>query len=431
MKSLFAKILVWFLATLLIAGVALFVTAAVGSSEQRSRPLPFQMLLTLEAAQAQHAYETGGREELVATLQRFRAWGLPLAVLTDGGGRDLITGQDRSDLLRETRERRLPLGRSQMVLGRAAPDGRYWFFVLVPRQRWFAFFLHPQYLWILGLSVLLCYGLALYLTLPLRHMQNAAERFGRGDFSARVASSRQDELGELARTLDRMAERIETLLAAERRLLLDISHELRSPLARLSVAVELARSGENLDAALDRIQREADRLNTLVSGLLQVTRAEGDPSTMRMEPLRLDELVAVIVADCSIEAQARGCGLALASGHPVEVRGDPELLRRAVENVIRNAIRYAPEATTVDVEVAARDTAALVRVRDRGPGVPGETLPRLFDAFYRVDADRNRSSGGLGLGLAIARRSVQLHRGAIRARNAAPGLEVEIELPAG
>ncbi len=110
MKSLFAKILVWFLATALIAGVALFVTAAVGSSEQRSRPLPFRLLLTLEAAQAQHAYETGGREELTATLQRFRAWGLPRAVLTDGAGRDLITGQDRSDLLREVRARRFQLG---------------------------------------------------------------------------------------------------------------------------------------------------------------------------------------------------------------------------------------------------------------------------------------------------------------------------------
>jgi HAMP domain-containing protein len=304
MKSLFAKIVVWFLATLLIAGVALFATAAVGSSEQRSRPLPFQMLLTLQAARAQHAYETGGREELAATLQRFRSWGLPLAVLTDGGGRDPITGQDRSDLLRETRERWLPLGRSQMVLGRAAPNGRYWFFAPVPRQRWFAFFLHPQYLWVLSLSVLLCYGLALYLTLPLRRMQHAAERFGRGDFSARAGSSRQDELGELARTLDRMAERIETLLAAERRLLQDISHELRSPLARLSVAVELARSGENLDPALDRTQREADRLNTLLSGLLQVTRAEGDPATMRVEPLRLDELAAVIVADCSATPSA-------------------------------------------------------------------------------------------------------------------------------
>jgi two-component system sensor histidine kinase CpxA len=429
MRSLFAKIVAWFLATLVIAGVGLFLAAA-GSWQPRSRPLPFQMLLTLEAAQARHAFETGGREELRATLQRFRAWGLPTAVLTDAAGRDLITGEDRADLLREAGRRRPPLFRDHVVLGRATPDGRYWFFAVVPRQRWLALFLHPQYVWVLGLTVLLCYGLALYLTLPLRRMQRAAERFGHGDFSARIGSARRDELGELARTLDRMAARIETLLTAERRLLMDISHELRSPLTRLGVAVELARTGPDRDAALDRIQHEADRLNSLVGELLQVTRAEGDPATMRREPLALEELVGAIVDDCSIEARARGCSLALQAGSPVRVRGDAELLRRAVENVVRNAIRHAPEASAIDVEVVPRGAAALVRVRDRGPGVPEEALPRLFDPFYRVEADRNRSSGGAGLGLAIARRSVQLHRGAIRARNAAPGLEVEIELPA-
>jgi len=431
MRSLFAKILIWFAATIVVAGVALVLSAARSSSEPRSRPLPFQMLLTLQAAQAQHAYETGGKEELAATLSRFRAWGLPLSALTDASGRDLVTGQDRSGLLREVRLGRFPLVREHVVLARSSPDGRYWFIEIVPRMRWLAFLLHPQYIWVLGLAVLFCYGLALYLTLPLRRMQNTVERFGRGDFSARVASTRRDEVGDLARTLDWMAGRIETLLAAERRLLLDISHELRSPLTRLGVAVELARTGEDREATLDRIQREADRLNALLGELLQVTRAEGDPSTMRTEVLALDELVATIVEDCAIEAEARRCSLSFETHGPVRVPGDAELLRRAVENVIRNASRYAPEGTAIEVEVAEREKAAVVRVRDHGPGVPEEALPRLFDPFYRVEADRGRSSGGTGLGLAIARRSVQLHRGTIRARNAAPGLEVEIELPLG
>ena len=143
----------------------------------------------------------------------------------------------------------------------------------------------------------------------MRALQKAVERFGRGDLSARAGSTRRDELGQLARTFDRMADRIETLLAAERRLLLDISHELRSPLARLGVAVELARSGEDLDAALNRIQKESDRLNSLVGQLLQVTRAEGDPSSLRRDPVRLDELVQQLVDDSAIEAAARGCRL--------------------------------------------------------------------------------------------------------------------------
>jgi two-component system sensor histidine kinase CpxA len=226
-----------------------------------------------------------------------------------------------------------------------------------------------------------------------------------------------------------MASRTETLLQAERRLLLDISHELRSPLARLGVAIELARSGENLDSALNRIQKESDRLNSLVGQLLQVTRAEGDPASLRRNPVRFDELVQQMVDDSAIEAAAHGCRLTYERHEPVTVEGDPELLRRAVENVIRNAIRYAPRESAVDVSLSRKNGTATMDVRDRGPGVPEEAIPRLFDPFYRVETDRDRSSGGVGLGLSIARRAIELHKGSIRARNAQPGLEVELELP--
>ena len=226
-----------------------------------------------------------------------------------------------------------------------------------------------------------------------------------------------------------MADRIETLLTAERRLLLDISHELRSPLARLGVAVELARSGDDLNAALNRIQKESDRLNALVGQLLQVTRAEGDPSSLRHNSVRLDELVQQLVEESTIEAAAHGCELKFQKREPVTVEGDPEMLRRAVENVIRNAIRYAPRESAVEVSLARNNGRAVVDVRDHGPGVPEEALPRLFDAFYRVESDRDRGSGGIGLGLSIARRAIELHKGSIRARNAQPGLEVEMELP--
>jgi signal transduction histidine kinase len=151
---------------------------------------------------------------------------------------------------------------------------------------------------------------------------------------------------------------------------------------------------------------------------------------LRHEPVRVDELVQQLVDDSSIEAQAHGCELKYDKRQPVTVEGDPELLRRAVENVLRNAIRYAPRETAVEVSLGRNNGTAFLDVRDRGPGVPEDSLPRLFDAFYRVETDRARSSGGVGLGLSIARRAIELHKGKIRARNAGPGLEVELELPA-
>jgi len=314
-------------------------------------------------------------------------------------------------------------------LGRVSDDGRYWFFFIVPRTSLAPSFLTPEHLFFLAAAVLLCNWLALHLTSPVRALRKAVERFGGGDCTARVGSTRRDELAQVANTFGRMAGRIETLLAAERRLLLDISPELRSPLARLGVAVELARSGEDLEAALNRMQKESDRLNALLNLLLQVTRAEGDPRSLRREHVRLDEPVQQLVDDCAIEASARGCQFHYQSGDAVTVEGDAELLRRAMENVIRNAIRYSPPGTGVEISLARRNGTAVVDVRDHGPGVPEETLPRLFDAFYRVEKSRDTTSRGIGLGLSIARRAIELHKGAIRARNAQPGLEVEMELP--
>jgi len=432
MNSLFFKILLWFCCTLAIFVVgAAFISALDLNEMDSDRRAPAAQLVEFEMREARYAYETEGQAGLVkfrAMLQRvYDVQG----ILTDENGRDLLTGQDRSDLVRRAR-RRPPYSffrAGNAMVARAADDGKYWFFSLKPRIRVGIWFLQPDHLFMLGAGILLCYWLAYRFTKPVRQLRNTLERFGRGDLSVRVNSKRRDELGQLARAFDRMAERIETLLAAERRLLLDISHELRSPLARLGVAVELGRSGDNWETALNRIQKESDRLNSLVGQLLQVTRAEGDPSVLHREPVRVDEMVQQLVDDSRIEAQAHGCELQYERRQPATVEGDPELLRRAVENVIRNAIRYAPPQTAVDVSLARNNGKVVVDVRDRGPGVPEEALPRLFDAFYRVESDRSRTSGGVGLGLSIARRAIELHQGSIRARNAQPGLEVKMELP--
>ena len=427
MNSLFAKILLWFWATLVIT--------TIGSAFISGLPGPHRYLLSrliaFQLTEARAAYEAGGRPGLQQFMQRFHSVFVGEGILTEASGRDLLTGADESGLLGESRqESRFPAFRMRgAAIARNSADGRYWFIFVIPHQRLGYWFVLPQHWSMMAAGVFLCYLLAYYLTYPVRKLQRAVERFGRGDLSARVKTRRHDELGDLGRTFDRMADRIRTLVDVERRLLLDISHELRSPLARLRVAVELARSGQNRERHLDRIDREAERLNALVGGLLQVTRAEGDPDSLRREPVRLDRLLEELVADSSLEAQAHGSAVRLGTAQPATVQGDAELLRRAIENVLRNAIRHAPEATAVEASLEAAHGRAVLRIRDSGPGVPEEALPRIFDAFYRVETDRDRASGGAGLGLSIARRAVELHKGAIRARNAQPGLLVEIDLP--
>jgi signal transduction histidine kinase len=434
MRSLFAKTLLWFLATTAVAiGGIIITTAATFSSTEGRGPLG--LLLSVQTEQARRAYETGGREALAAALAKFQQITQFRVVFTDAKGTDLLTGQAHPELMNLPKPRgrwRLPppLAERRPIIARQDSTRQYRLFLINSQQRSLTFFfLQPQHLWIVGLVVLLCYGFAYHLTSPVRRLRSVVDCFGHGDFSARAPSNRKDELGELARSFNQMASRIQTLLAAERRLLLDISHELRSPLARLGVAVELARSGEDRDHMLDRIQKEADRLNELVGELLQVTRVESDPSVQKTDIVHLDELLADLVYDSLLEAKAKDCTLLLKAPVAAVVGGDEELIRRAVENVIRNAIRYAPRGTAVDIELAKFPDAALISVRDYGPGVPDDALSRIFDPFYRVDSDRNRASGGLGLGLAIARRSVQLHKGKLSAQNAHPGLLVTIEFP--
>lgn len=432
MRSLFAKILGWFIVSLVMTfAVTVMITALNYNPYSSARPTPLSMLLSLEMTEARHAYETGGNAALAESLARFqRVTHAPEAIFTDANGTDVLTGEQHQALIQEAHGwSRFPFsGDHGTTFARFSSDGRYCLLVTTQRSYLWGNF-QPAHLLVLALAILLCYALAYNLTAPLRRLKMALDHFGRGDLGARTRESRKDELGDLARAFDRMADRIQTLLAAERRLLLDISHELRSPLARLSVAVELARAGGNA-LPLDRIQKEADRLNALISQMLEVTRAEGDTAHRNLERVQLDQLVTALVDACSIEAGARGCALVLASSSNIFVEGDPELLRRAIENVVRNAIRHAPVGSKIEMGLEQTEGRVQVRVRDYGPGVPEEALPHLFEPFYRVDPDRNRGSGGVGLGLSIARRAVELHQGTLRASNAAPGLLVEIYLPA-
>ena len=431
MRSIFAKVLLWSLGTLALSLVAYWgIKRAQQKQHGPARADPFWSIVSLVEDEACRAYEEGGPAGLAAHLRRLDRRIPGQHLLTDPAGRDLATGDDRSDLLRPgdspPAPARLPDGR--LVLVGRPRRGRYRFLTLI--RPWYdPPNILPYYAAVVLVIILMGAALGAHLVIPLRRLRRVVDCFGRGDLAARARSGRRDEIGELARAFDEMAGRIAALRAAERRLLQDVSHELRSPLARLEVAVDLAATSADREAALGRIKRDVGRLSTLVGELLQLARVEGDPGSRTREEFRLDDLLHVVARDCDLEAQAKGCRLEAAAGEPCAVRGEPELIRRAIENVVRNAIRHAPAGTAVEVGLARRGDRAAVSVRDHGPGVPEAMLGAIFEPFVRVEGHRSRASGGVGLGLSIARRAVELHGGSIAARAAAPGLLVRIELP--
>ena len=432
MRSIFAKVVLWSLGTFALALVAFWVISRTFDRHGPGEGDPFRRAISLVEDDVYRAYEQGGPERLATQLQRLDAYLPGEHFLTDDRGRDLVSGVDRSELLRPGRPRsgppRLPDGRMIMMNPRRGTGGRYRFITVV--KPWFEPpNLMPYYVAIVLVIAGMGSILAAHLVAPLRRLRRVVDSFGQGDLTARVGSTRKDEIGELSRSFDEMAGRIETLLAAERQLLQDVSHELRSPLARLDVAVDLALTSDDRGKSLGRIKRDIGRLSVLVNELLQLTRAEGDPSELDREGVRLDDLLRGLVEDCAVEAEAKGCRLNLREVEPCSVGGERELLHRAVENLVRNAIRHTPQGTEVDVGLELHEEAAMIEVRDHGPGVPDALLGAIFQPFFRVEGHRSRASGGVGLGLAIARRAVDLHGGRISASNAHPGLVVTIQLP--
>ena len=284
-----------------------------------------------------------------------------------------------------------------------------------------------------------CYGLARYLTSPVAKLQKATQQLAKGDLTTRVGSvleKRGDEFADLGHDFDLMAERIEWLINSQRRLLSDISHELRSPLARLNVALELARkrTGSEAVASLDRIEREAERMNELISELLGLARLDSGAEAIEEKSIVLADLVQEVAADADFEATSQNRRVSVMESEDCVVTGSPELLRSAIENIVRNGLHYTARDTQVEVRLSCsqihdRDYA-VVEVIDQGPGVPEDALEELFRPFYRVEEARDRLSGGSGLGLAIAERIIRLHGGTVEATNASEkGLRVEIRIP--
>ena len=294
-------------------------------------------------------------------------------------------------------------------------------------------------------SVIVTFVLALILTRPVRRLSAAFRAFAAGDLSVRLPVARNwwssvggADIRELMLDFNHMAERVNELIDAQKMLVRDISHELRSPLARLRLALEMTReeTQEHLPS-LDRMEAEAERVNELIGQMLTLSLMESTRQSALKETVSAEEIVRSLLPNMEFEAAGRGCSILFHSRGPIpQTSGNRELLRRALENVMRNAIRFTEVGTTVEVEVYAEQCAVLfgpavhVIVSDRGPGVPEQNLGMIFRAFYRTDSARRDATGGFGVGLSIAERAVALHGGRISAQNrSGGGLSVEILLP--
>lgn len=350
--------------------------------------------------------------------------------LLDATGKDLVSGADRSSMLPPPPAVKSRTGaHNHWEITHRSLDGRFWFAAqgqTRPPRIWS--FL-PYYFLVIGATGILCWIAAAGVISPIRKIASNIALFGQGNLTVRVETDRGDEIGQLGRSFNEMAERLERLITSERRLLSDISHELRSPLARLKFAIKLARTSPDPASAVERIERDVNRIASLVADIVEINVVEDDPALQDKREICIGDIINEVVRDCSLEADARGCAIQVSGDVCGQVHGNPELLRRAVENVLRNAIRYSPEKTPIEMSISETEDDAHIVVRDFGPGVPEAAIARIFDPFFRVEEARNTNGGGSGLGLSIAKRAVHLHRGSIRAENATPGLRIAIAIP--
>lgn len=431
---------------LIVAGVAGSVYWIV--SDLRSNQSPFETeSLTREAEQVVAA---GGVDNLKVWLeQRARDRNHPTVFAFDSSRRELLGRLPPRPLIQGAIDLPAPEGRPiepprRMFTVEARDGERYWF-VVAPRQSRFSRWLMPigpsRVHWpglviAIVVTAATCFVLARYLSAPIDKLRQATQEVAAGNLGVQVGPSlgkRTDELGMLAADFDHMSKRLRALLDSRQQLMRDLSHELRSPLARLQVALGLARRpGAQVEPQLDRIEREAGRVDALVGQILLLSRLDDPSAPAGREPLDVADLLESLVEDSNVEAEGRSISVELRrdGGDPAQVRADRQLLSSAIENVLRNAIHYSPEGSKVDVEFVNAYGQIRIIVMDRGPGVPIEELGSIFEPFYRAKSQTSRGARGHGLGLAITNRIVSLHYGSVHARlREGGGLIVELRLP--
>ena len=453
---MFAKIFLtfWIAEVLIIFSTAFLLRHHFDGPEVQHKSLLQAMTMNGNAAAA--AYLGGG----CSALRHFLDMSPEPSYLIDEGNQLLCppaAPPDLSALLQQVKEdNRRPVGLqagNRYLWGTTVtmPAGRNWIFVIsgpYPAEHGMPLRdILPRLLISVTVYGLVTFGLAFIITRPISTLRAAARKLAKGDLSARAGppngpsyadriSPSRDELRGLVHDFDHMAERLESLVGAQRLLLRDVSHELRSPLARLSVALELAReeARPEMQDHLARIEREAQHLNRLIGQLLSLSQMESAQRIPDAETVAMKPLITRLREDANYEAQSRNCSVVVTSAEECEVSGNSELLYRALENIVRNAITYAADGTTVEIALRCEQneagSEAVVQVLDRGTGVAEEQLKEIFQPFFRLDRARQRATGGSGVGLAIADRAIRLHAGQLSATNRpGGGLVVEIRIP--
>lgn len=429
MKSLYYGVLLAMVTTL---SLSFLVFHAISTRLQASTIDPaFDRIDELELESARGALSSGGPEALRNYLAKLnRVFGGSSHYLLDARGIDQVSGENRASLLPPPPR---PLWRTRAnghyIRAHRSADGQYWIAAVGVPGRTSIWTFIPYYFLVIGAIGVLCWLASVGVVSPIRKIAASIAAFGQGNLSIRVHTKRQDEIGQLGRSFNQMAERLERLIVSERRLLGDISHELRSPLARLKFAIKLARTSGDTNAALNRIELDVDRIASLVADIIEITFIESGPAVQATENVPAGEIIDEVIRDCHVEAEIRGCRIQVNGRLAGNLQGNRELLRRAVENVLRNGIHYAPKHSTVELLLAEDSRDVTIAIRDYGPGVPEDALTKIFDPFFRVEEARDAMGGGSGLGLSIAKRAVQAHQGTIVAKNASPGLNVRIKIP--
>jgi signal transduction histidine kinase len=442
-QSLYAKIFLWFCTTVAVTLiVTLAITAFLGSQPFGKR----WMALTqdLYAHTAVDFYISGGNASLQRYLDKLAQSSTVQGQLLDDTDRDLLgrpISPDASEVLAQARR----TGQSSMRLARvwsaASPvssAGRRFTFVMVlhpSRQIFdgsFARSMLPRFAVGFLLVALCCLLLARHITRPILVLERAAKELASGSLAVRAMpqmKGRKDELARMAGAFDHMAERIQMLIQTQKEMLGHISHELRSPLTRIAVSLELLRRGEN--EPIEQMQADLDRLNQMIGEILELTRIDLQYGVrVASERIDLDEVLKEIVQDASFEAHDRGQHITSDIDSQCTITGNLALLRSCFENIVRNALLYTTAGTAIRIVARCDTNLVQISIEDEGDGVPAVALPRLFEMFYRVPALSQRHPAGTGFGLAIAQRIVALHRGTISAANVDPhGLAIRITLP--
>lgn len=446
MRSLFVKLFLWFWLTMVIVAVALFLSNVM-TSQSTPRSMLDVMQLGMNAQKSAEIFERHGQPALATYLQQIEQSSHTTAFLFNERGEEL-SGRVAAEQIKELAQ--------QMIRGDACDEcgsatllaqqivtlqGRSYLFVTQLPERPFTGSLSQQALRLL-VAVLtggaLCYGLARYLTKPVFQLRATTHELSSGNLAARVGPKligRRDEIAQLGLAFNVMAERLESMVLAQRRLLGDISHELRSPLTRLGISLGLARreASAEVHVQLDRIEQEAEIINEMIGQLLTLTRLESGSEWLRKAEVDLLNLVRKVASDADFEARSLNRTVRIVESAACALPGIEHLLRSAIENVVRNAVHYTAPGTEVEISlrhVNGGDQYAEIRVRDHGHGVPTEKLNDIFRPFYRVEDARDRVTGGTGLGLAITERAVRFHGGTVRGVNAPDGgLIVEMRLP--